>query len=72
MSNNEFIINRRPNWLAYPAKYLDLIINEKHEFFSWHLIVYEKNYLTEKSLKKRYPARKLFCFAKLVSMGFGR
>jgi hypothetical protein len=33
VSNNEFIINRRPNWLAYPAKYLDLIVNEKHEFF---------------------------------------
>jgi hypothetical protein len=67
MSFDEFIIKRRPNWLMYAAKYLDCIINEEYDIgCRWSLDLLGDCGLSTKELKKRYPSRNLFCFAKKI------
>ena len=53
-----------PVWLKYPQKYLDLVANEKEEFLPWYLTDVEDFFWRIDGLKKRYPLRNLFPFAR--------
>ncbi len=56
--------NEKPNWVEYPLEYLNLINTEKEEFLPWYLLDKEQLLIRYNGLKKRYPTRNLFPFAR--------
>lgn len=63
--NDDFIIRQKPTWLKYPESYARIIIEaDGHDFLPWYFTIEEASSWTEKDLKKRYPNRNLFCFAR--------
>lgn len=53
-----------PSWVTCPELYLKLIKNGEHKFLPWYLYDRESMLIRFEGLKKRYPNRKLFCFAR--------
>lgn len=56
--------NEKPNWVVYPKEYIDLVNKEKDEFLPWYLLDKDSLLIRYHGLKKRYPTRTLFPFAR--------
>lgn len=54
----------KPNWVVYPTEYLNLIKSGKDKFLPWYLFGKEQLLIRYNGLKKRYPKRILFPFAR--------
>jgi hypothetical protein len=53
-----------PDWVQYPEKYIQIIYEEKDEFLPWYLTEEEDTLWRLEGIKKRYPEKKLFPFAR--------
>lgn len=56
--------NEKPIWVVYPLAYLKLVNKNEDEFLPWYLLGKEQLLIRYNGLKKRYPARELFPFAR--------
>lgn len=54
----------KPSWVVYPFTYLDLVKSGNDEFLPWYLMDKEQLLTRYQGLKKRYPDRNLFPFAR--------
>ena len=53
-----------PNWVNYPDGYTKLVTNGREEFLPWYLTDGEDTKWRLIGLKKRYPTRDIFPFAR--------
>lgn len=56
--------NEKPIWVHYPNEYIELINNDKDEFLPWYLMDKKQTLIRYSGLRKRYPTRNLFPFAR--------
>lgn len=56
--------HEKPKWVEYPSLYLSLIEKNEDEFLPWYLMDKAQVLIRYQGLKKRYPQRDLYPFAR--------